>query len=166
MAQNVIQLQPERTISLPAPAGSPNTSFLVQESMLAANILPYFIVTPFVRIVRANENSLPAGTDLLFTFQTAPLLVSPDDETTKGYRFGTFMDGESGTDIPGFSIRIHPSAAGPSSYADNGGTFFNSGSGGPAMQGLGGLIRWKCTNNTTSSPVTLRFEVLLVCRGF
>ena len=154
MPQSIIVLQSERSISLT------RTGAFVQDPMDAANVLPYQFVVPFVRIIKAPENSVEGSDGLTISFQTAALMSTPDDETTKGFRWGSSAAGTDVNEGPTFIIK-------DVSGSTNGSTLYPAAEEGaiPAMTNLGGLLRYKLTNNSASTTNTLRFEIHLICRG-
>ena len=147
-----LTLQDERTVSVP----SGTTSSLVQENMKAASVLAYQNVVPIVRLVRSADNLL-TGSGVRFSFMTAAVMSTADDEQAKGTRFFVI----SGYDI---TVAAGSTVAGASV---NGQTFTaNTVSGQvPALINPGGLILWKCANLDGSNANTLRFEIHLICRG-
>ena len=150
MGSKLITLQSERTIYLATSANQ------IQEAMLAADVSAYQFVTPFVRVVRSADNSLQtSGVD--FTFLTACTLLTTDDESAKGLRF---------VDVVGYTISAAPAAA-IVGAGTNGQTFTAAIASGvvPALQNLGGLLQWKCTNPSGVNTATVHFEIQLICRG-
>ena len=154
MPQSIIVLQSERSFSL-APGGA-----FVQGPMDAANVLPYQFVVPFVRIIRAPENSVEGVDGLTISFQTAALMSTPDDETTKGFQWGSDAVGIAIDEATTFVIKSITATA-------NGSTLYPTAEEGaiPAMTNLGGLLRYTLTNNSPTATNTLRFEIHLICRG-
>jgi hypothetical protein len=149
MAPATIEHQTERTIYLAA------SGVMVQETMLAAKIEPFQYVVPYVRVVRSADNNLKT-TGVNFTFITAAFLATTDDESAKGARF---------VEVSGYTVAVMPPAdiigAGV-----NGQTFTATPANGviPALQNMGGLLLWKCTNPSAINAATLRFEIHLICR--
>ena len=131
-------------------------SSLVQENMLAANILNCMYVVPFVRVVRSSDNALTA-TGVRFSFLAAALIASPDDENAKGTRF--FV-------ASGYDVNVTPAST-ISGAGVNGQTFAAAPVSGtvPALANGGGLILWKCQNLDNANVNNLRFEIHLIGRG-
>lgn len=155
MSSSLIVLQPERYIKL-----GPGLS-LTQSSLMAVDIRQYQFITPFVRVLRSVDNSL-SPTGVRFTFKTAALVSSTDDEEVRGVRFVAM------TTASDFKVDVTPTAAIVGS-GSNGATF------GPgivastgivnALQNLGGLLIWSCQNLEIMTTNVLSFELHLVCRG-
>ena len=148
MAYSIILMQEERNFTVPA-GGS-----IIQGEASAANVAPYHLVTPFIRIKSSPAPSIPTSL-LVLNFYSAAVLNYPDESIITGERFV----GLQASPAPIATIALNGVGAGTYSLASISTGGLN------AILNPGALLLWQLQNGGSTTAI-FTGDIYLVCRGY